>query len=89
MELSDYILTHPEKPWNWFNLSCNPNITIEFIEAHPEKPWNWFGVSYNPNLTFEYIEAHPDYSWNWTNISSNKFRLDPFFQRFNYEYILK
>ena len=30
----------PEKPWNWYGLSCNPNITLKDILNHPEKPWN-------------------------------------------------
>ena len=35
------IQKYPEKPWNWFWISHNPNITWEHILINPEKPWNW------------------------------------------------
>ena len=35
------VLKNPDKPWNWYGLSYNPNITIEFIEKYLDKPWNW------------------------------------------------
>ena len=57
-----YIENHPEKYWNWYAISCNPNITMEYIDAHandPKKPWIWDAISRNPNLTTEYIDAHP------------------------------
>jgi hypothetical protein len=59
------IQTYPKKPWNWYGISCNPNITMEFIEKHPEKPWNWYKISNNPNITMEMIEKHPEKLWNW------------------------
>ena len=53
-----------EKKWNekwfkfitsqdccdWYDISSNNNINMEFIEAH-QYPWDWRGVSGNPNLT--------------------------------------
>ena len=36
---------HPEKPWDWWGISCNPNITMEYIDKHPEKSWNYYNVS--------------------------------------------
>jgi hypothetical protein len=35
----EFIEKHPEKPWDWWGISCNPNITMEMIEKHPVKPW--------------------------------------------------
>ena len=38
--ISENILTHidkhPEKQWDWYYISMNPNITMETIERHPE-----------------------------------------------------
>ena len=31
------IENHPEKPWDWYCISSNPNITIKFIEKHINK----------------------------------------------------
>ena len=67
----EYILNHPEKPWSWRGISCNPNLTMEMIEAHPEKPWDWWGISRNLNITMEMIEAYPEKPWWWYGISCN------------------
>ena len=32
---------YPAKPWDWYGLSCNPNITWDIVQANPEKPWYW------------------------------------------------
>jgi hypothetical protein len=64
-------MQHPEHPWNWYEISRNPNITMEYIMQHPEHPWNWYGISRNPNLTMEYIMQHPEHPWNWNGISYN------------------
>ena len=37
----DYIEKHPDKPWDWNWISCNPNLTMDYIEKHPDKPWDW------------------------------------------------
>ena len=42
-----FIENHSDKPWNWFRLSENPNITWEIVEANPDKPWNWYWLSRN------------------------------------------
>ena len=36
---------YPDKPWNWYRISCNPNITMEIVEKYPDKPWDWYGLS--------------------------------------------
>ena len=73
----EFIEKHPEKPWEWYWISKNPNITMdiiitmEIIEKHPEKPWNWRGISMNQNITMGIIEKHPEKPWDWDNISRN------------------
>jgi hypothetical protein len=46
-EIIRYVEKHPEKPWNWYEMSMSPNITTEFIEKHPEKHWDWHCISKN------------------------------------------
>ena len=42
------LLKYPKKPWDWFGISQNPNLTMEFVENNLEKYlWNWCGISYN------------------------------------------
>ena len=62
---------YPEKPWDWDNISYNPNLALEIIEKYPEKPWDWTGISRNPNITMEMIEKYPEKPWNWSYVSHN------------------
>jgi len=43
----DVLEKHIDKPWDWDDLSRNPNISMEFIEKYPDKPWVWTGLSRN------------------------------------------
>ena len=80
----EIIENYPDKPWNWYRISINPNITIEMIEKYPDKPWDWDGISYNPNITMEFIEKYPDKPWDWDGIAENKFTKEK--ELFRYKY---
>ena len=69
----DIIRDNPEKPWNWYNLSSNVNITPDIIRENPEREWDWEYISLNPNITFDIIRENPEKKWNWSSISGNKF----------------
>ena len=47
-----FIIDTPDKEWNWYNISCNPNITWDIIRDNPEIEWDWLGISSNPNITW-------------------------------------
>jgi hypothetical protein len=84
-----FILDHPDKPWNWACLSGNPNITWEIVQKYPDKPWDWLELSENPNVaTWEIVQNHPDKPWRWGGLSWNKMTVarekyiqDQLFQR--------
>ena len=59
----------------WFHISSNKNLTLEFITNHMEYPWDWHGISCNINLTMEFIEQYPDKKWEWFFISMNNPRI--------------
>ena len=69
----NFILRNMHKPWSWYNLSSNPNVTWEIVEANPDKRWNWNCLSRNPSITWEIVEASPDKPWDWGSLSQNKF----------------
>ena len=75
-DLLQLLLLFPDKKWNWWILSENPNITWEIIESNPDKEWNWFYISCNPNITYEIIKSNPTKPWSWRRISENKFLKD-------------
>ena len=70
-ELEKLLIKYPDKPWDWEQISANPNLTLDLIDAHPDKPWYWYWISLNPNCTMDFIDAHPDKPWSWESISQN------------------
>ena len=38
-----------------FDLSANPNITLDFVLANPKLNWDFSGLSMNPNITWDMI----------------------------------
>ncbi len=48
----DIIQDNLEKPWDWYEISKNWNITWDIILDNLEKPWDWCGISCNPNITW-------------------------------------
>ena len=72
MNTLTYLLEkYPNKDWNWYRISSNPNITMDIIEKYPDKPWSWYYISKNPNITMDIIENNPDKPWDWDGISQN------------------
>ena len=67
-----FVEKYYDKPWNWYGISMNPNITMDIIEQHPDKPWDWESISFNQNIRIETILKYPDKPWDWTGISRNQ-----------------
>ena len=63
---------YPNKQWDWYYISRNPNITMEIIDKYPYKPWNWYGISKNPNITLGVIEKNIG-KIDFLYLSNNKF----------------
>ncbi len=66
-----FLLKYPNKDWDWFGISSNPNITWEIIQRYPGLSWKWSELSRNPNITWEIIQANLDKPWDWYFLSSN------------------
>ena len=69
---------YPNKPWNWYWLSSNPNITWDIVKQNPHKMWYWNGLSQNPNITCDIVHKNPDKPWNWEYLNYNTFNLNTF-----------
>ena len=52
-------------------ISCNPNITMEFVLANLDKNWSWRLLSLNRNLKVTDILANRDLPWDWSLVSMN------------------
>ena len=51
------------------NLSCNSNVTWDFIKRHALIKW-YLSISAHPNVTWDIIKKYPDY-WDWDEVSGN------------------
>src|SRR5690606_1029208 len=60
---------HDVDDWDWEELSCHHNVTMDIITSHPHLPWDWDYVWLNPNMTWDYIQQQhhnsgtPDSIW--------------------------
>lgn len=46
-------LNNPAAQWNWHKLSCNPNLTYDFVWTHRYMPFDWLQLALN-KFTFEF-----------------------------------
>jgi hypothetical protein len=62
IESIESIEAHPEKDWNWFDISSSMDIQV--IESDLERsnplPWDWTGISMNPTITIEFVKKYLD-----------------------------
>lgn len=54
----DYIKLHPDRPWDYYYISANPNITWDIVQANPDIDWDYIQLSRNP------MTAHPYFTKN-------------------------
>jgi hypothetical protein len=62
---------YPNKEWNYFELSKNPNITWDLIQNYLDKPWDYSMLSLNPNINWDIIRFNPDKPWDYYYLSKN------------------
>ncbi len=67
----DLILDDPHKPWDWFAVSSNPNITWDIVCELNNLPWSETGISMNPSIGIEIIKNNPQYDWDFYYVSQN------------------
>jgi hypothetical protein len=44
--------------WDWYQLTLNPGISLEYIEQHSELPWNWGWMLERKDMTWEFYLTH-------------------------------
>jgi len=65
--LEKLIILYPDLPWNWYCISSNKNVNIDWIKRHPTWNWKWGrnGLSTNSNFKLKWIDMYPDKSWEF------------------------
>lgn len=72
--IEELLSLYPEYSWNMWELSQNPNLTIQIVLNHLNHlQWNWFKVSKHANVTtWQTVVNHPNLPWDWQGISQNR-----------------
>lgn len=55
----DIIEANMDRPWNWYWVTRNPNLTWEFVEKYKDKPWDWKYMIRLPIITYEIVCNNP------------------------------
>ena len=74
MELNhlEKLLGHfPEADWDFWHLSCNPNVSIKTIRRYSNYPWHFGFFSRNPTVTIDVVINNMDSPWDFGYMSSN------------------
>lgn len=53
--LEKIILDNLNSPFDWYGLTTNPKVSIEFIKNHPELNWKYNVLPQNPNFKDQHI----------------------------------
>jgi len=73
-KFSNHLLTllkmAPDKNWEWWFISGNPNLTWEYIRDNSRK-LHWSPISRNECITWDIIRNNPDGNWVWSDVSTN------------------
>jgi hypothetical protein len=57
----NFLREHTHYPWDWYQLSKHPNITLEMIHSSwqlIDVNWNWRGIAENPNVSIKDLERY-------------------------------
>lgn len=80
------IITHPEYPWDWYTMSTNLNMTIEFAMEYHDK-LEWYRISENSGITMDDITNCHGRGWVYPNITPDFVMAN--FKRINFKSLFK
>lgn len=68
----EFIQDKMDDEWtlNWWCVSANPNITLEFVEKNINQAWHWHILSMNKGVTIDFVLTYPNKNWYWAALSS-------------------
>jgi hypothetical protein len=69
MRLIELVKAYPNKEWDWYALSENPNININDMINNPKLPFVWELATTNPSISLNDILTNSNKSWNWNKVS--------------------
>jgi len=58
-------------PWDWYQISFKPNISLKDIKNNKKLPWNWNALSNNPNITLDFVKKNLKKNWEWKTLSDH------------------
>ena len=59
-----------DKPWNWYTISSNVNLSLRFIEKHCRRI-SFYALHNNVNLTLEFVDKYINKHWAFRDLSKH------------------
>ena len=58
----------PDKDWDWYSISRNPSLTLEWLEKFPDKDWDYSKIYFRVEDVYErklreYLAAYKIQQW--------------------------
>ena len=74
---TEFLDKHMDQNWNYWELSKNPIVSLDFIIKKKERGvyWDYWELSKNLNITLEFIKNNINEFWDW-ELLSNRFKID-------------
>lgn len=70
-DLTHLIKAFPDKNWDWYLITSNPNSTLKLLLQNIEKGLDLYSLSNDERVTIEFILDHPEIEWVWYAVSQN------------------
>jgi len=65
------ILSYPDLPWDWKQLSKPKYFQYEILENLPNKDWDWKELSKSKKVPINFVTSNTDKDWDGDEISKN------------------
>jgi hypothetical protein len=70
-ELEKMIYKFKKTKWNWYSLSVNEKITIEFVVNNRHLLWRWNAISKDKYIPEYIFKKYPNFELHWRSFSTN------------------
>lgn len=59
-------------PWDYGQLSANPEVTWEIVQKESSRPWDWKILSQRLEIDWEIVLNHPELPWDYQGLLENE-----------------
>src|SRR5271170_6730019 len=68
----DFVISHPELPWDWDHIVYNPSVSWDIIKNNQQLfTASGVNISTNPNITIDILLEDTKINWDWIYLTMN------------------